>query len=470
MKEIRRNMRLIGTLILCLFIGTGGWFGYTAYTQGSRWATSGYNTRLNTAKKTVAMGTVTDRDGYVLAYTDTDGERRYSSDMSIRLAVSQTVGDTMSMSGTGVQTFFAGTLVGMSGSIIDRTWQWLSGEDTRGDDIQLTLDAQLSGVIARAFPSGYNGAAVVLNYKTGEILAMVSMPEYDPENLGTEVADTAYLNRCLQGLYTPGSVFKIVTLSAALENLTGLMGRTFICNGAQDFGGDSVTCLSGRKAHGELSLEDAFVQSCNVTFAELSYELGRVTMQQTAEAFGFNDNFAFSDIVLYNSSYPEGISAVNELAWTGVGQGRLLVTPLHMAMIAASVANDGVMMEPKLVKQITGATGLPRLRSSGGVYRRVMSESTAALVGEYMRETVESGTGKKARISGYTVCGKTGSAETSNDKSVNTNAWFVGYIDDDACPYAVAVVLEQAGSGGDLAATLAAKCLAEAVELVGAQG
>ena len=193
-------------------------------------------------------------------------------------------------------------------------------------------------------------------------------------------------------------------------------------------------------------------------------------MQSAAENFGFNDNFSFSDIVLYNSSYPEDVASVNELAWSGVGQGRVLVTPLHMAMIASGVANGGVMMEPKLVRQITGAAGIPRLRTSGGTYKRVMSEATAQIVGEYMRETVENGTGKKARVSGYTVCGKTGSAETSNDKSVSTNAWFVGYIQDASCPYAVAVVLEQAGSGGDLAATLAAKCLAEAVELVGGQG
>ena len=265
-------------------------------------------------------------------------------------------------------------------------------------------------------------------------------------------------------------MFKIVTLTAALDNLPGLLNRTFTCTGSQDFGGAAVTCLSGRKAHGELDLKSAFAQSCNVTFAELSYELGKSNMQSAAENFGFNDNFSFSDIVLYNSSYPEDVASVNELAWSGVGQGRVLVTPLHMAMIASSVANGGVMMEPKLVRQITGAAGIPRLRTSGGTYRRVMSEATAQIVGEYMRETVENGTGKKARVSGYTVCGKTGSAETSNDKSVSTNAWFVGYIQDANCPYAVAVVLEQAGSGGDLAATLAAKCLAEAVELVGGQG
>lgn len=467
MKEIRRNMRLIGTLLLCLFIGVGGWFGWTTYTQGSRWATSGYNSRLTLARQNVVMGTITDRGGVTLAYTDSDGNRRYASDSTVRLALSQTVGDTMSMSGTGVQTFFASTLVGMSGSIIDRTWQWLSGETTRGDDIQLTVDAALSAYIAESFPSGCKGAVVLLNYKTGETLSMVSMPEYDPANLGAEVADTAYLNRCLQGQYTPGSVFKIVTLASALENMPGVTSRTFECEGTHSFGGGNVTCLSGSIAHGTLSLRTAFERSCNVTFAGLSYELGRETLLKTAENFGFNDNFSFSDIVLYNSSFPGDISSVNELAWSGVGQGRVLVTPMHMAMIAAGVANDGVIMEPRLIQQVSGSTGIPRLRATPGAYRRIMSSSTASLVSEYMRGVVESGTGSKAQIDGLTVCGKTGSAETSNDKSVATNAWFVGFIDDDAHPYAVAVVLEEAGSGGNLAASLAGKALKKAVDLIG---
>ncbi len=461
-------MRLIGALLLCLFIGVGGWFGYTTWTQGSRWVTTiGNNRRLLSAKRTVTMGSITDRDGYALAYTDETGGRHYSSDFAIRLALSQTVGDTMSMSGTGVQTFFASTLVGMSGSVIDRTWQWLSGETTRGDDIQLTVDARLCGVIAQSFPSGYNGAVVALNYKTGEILAMVSMPEYDPANLGTTVADTAYLNRCLQGQYTPGSVFKIVTLASALENRSDAMSRTFECTGAHVFGDSTVTCLSGTKAHGEVSLQTAFEQSCNVAFASLGYDLGQNTLLRTAEMCGFNDDFTFSDIVLYASTFPKDIASVSELAWSSVGQGRVLVTPMHMAMIAAGVANGGVVMEPRLIKQVTGSTGLPRLRATPGDYRRIMSASTASIIAEYMRATVEEGTGTRAQIRGYTVCGKTGSAETSDDKSVATNAWFVGFLQEDEHPYAVAVVLEKAGSGGNMAATLAAKALAEAIELVG---
>ena len=467
MRELRRNMRLVGALLLCLFVGLGGWFGYTTWRQGGRWTVSSRNRRLYTAKNSVVMGSITDRDGYVLAYTNEEGERVYSSDDGVRLAMSQTVGDTMMMSGTGVETFFASALVGMSGSVIDRTWQWLNGETTRGDDIQLTVDAKLTAVVARNFPSGYTGAVAMINYKTGEILVMLSIPQYDPAHLDQVVPDTAYLNRCLQGRYAPGSTFKIVTLASALENLPGALSHAFTCSGQKEFGNGVVTCLSGTYAHGQLDLKSAFTQSCNVAFATLGEELGKNTLLRTAKSFGFNDDFTFSDVVLYASSFPDDISSVSELAWSGVGQGRVLVTPLHMAMIAGSVANGGDMMEPRLIRQITGSTGIPRVRLGQGVYRHVMSPATASIIGEYMRAAVESGTGARARVSGFTVCGKTGSAEFSDDKTRDTNAWFVGYIQDDAHPYAIAVVIEEAGSGGDKAASLAARAFSEAIELVG---
>ena len=467
MKELRRNMRLIGTLLLCLFIGAGGWFGYTTWTQGARWAMSSSNTRLNRAKNSVVMGTITDRDGYTLAWTDEDGARRYSADFAIRLALSQTVGDTMSMSGTGVQTFFAGTLVGMSGSIIDRTWQWLSGETTRGDDIQLTVDAKLCGVIARNFPSGYNGAVVVINYRTGEILAMVSMPEYDPGDMSTNVPDTAYFNRCLQGQYTPGSTFKIVTLASALENLPGALSHAFTCTGFQAFGNGVVTCLSGTRAHGQMDLRSAFVESCNVSFATLSYELGQGALLRTAETFGFNDDFTFSDVMLYASAFPRDIGSVSELAWSGVGQGRVLVTPLHMAMIAGAIANGGTMMKPWLIEKITNSLGAATAAATPTAYRRVLSESVAGKIAEYMYETVQSGTATRAAIKGYAVGGKTGSAEVSDDKTVETNAWFTGFIYDDAHPYAISVVIEGGGAGARMPSELAAKALKKAIEYVG---
>lgn len=465
MRELRRNMRMIGIVLLCLFLGVGSWFGYSAYMQGTRWMISSNNARLNSARKRVMMGTITDRNGVVLSYSDTDGSRCYAADRQVRRALAQTVGDTLSMSGTGVETMHAGILLGFSGSIIDRTWQWLSGETSRGDDIRLTVNAELSAYISEQFPDGYTGAVALINYKTGEVLAMVSKPDYDPYKAGgREVEDTAYLNRCLQGRYAPGSVFKIVTLAAALENKTGVASRIYTCEGSRLFGDVPVTCAGGN-VHGELTLEEAFADSCNVTFAALSYELGGTEMIETAESFGFNDNFTFQDLVLYESSYPADLESVAELAWSGVGQARVLVTPLHMAMIAGSIGNGGIMMSPKLIDQVTGSTGIPRLRTSGGVYRRVVSENTARIIGSYMRETVEDGTGYRAAVDGYTVCGKTGSAETSNDKSVATNAWFVGYIEESEHPYAIAVVIEEGGAGGDKAARLAGKALKKAIEL-----
>lgn len=467
MKRMRGAMRLILALLVCAFIALGVWLAYTVYSQGSRWMTSRYNTRLSTARQNVLTGDITDRNGITLATTGEDGTRLYNEDTAIRRALSQTVGDTMSMSGTGVETFHAGTLLGFSGSIIDRTWQTLTGQQTRGDDIRLTVDAELAAYASSVFPSQREGAIVVLNYKTGEILAMVSKPDYDPQALANRQTDSegsGYLNRALQGQYPPGSVFKIVTLAAALENLPGVQTRTLTCEGLRVFGEGKVTCYGG-VTHGELTLSQAFGKSCNIVFAGLAYEMGEKTLVDQAKAMGFNDNFSFRDIILYESSIPETMEDISELAWSGVGQGKILVTPMHMAMIAGSIANDGVMQQPQLIKQVTGVGGIPRLRTAQGAYGRIVSAGVADTIGTYMRKAVESGTASKAAIKGYTVCGKTGSAETSNDKSVATDAWFVGYVEDDAHPYAIAIVVEQGGAGGEVAAPVAAKVLKKAVSL-----
>jgi len=467
MKQMRRAIRVVTVLLVVMFLGLGGWLGYTVYSQGSRWTTSQLNSRLNVARKTNAMGDIIDRNGLVLATTLDDRTRKYSGDKSIRRAVSQTVGDAMGMSGTGVETFHAGTLLGLSGSIIDRTWQVLSGTQAKGDDIRLTIDAELCAYISEQFPSKKQGAAVVLNYKTGEILAMVSKPDYDPAALttrqsGADETGSGYLNRVLQGQYPPGSTFKIVTLAATLENLPGAADRTYVCEGTRAFGNGKVTCYGGA-VHGEMSLLEAFEKSCNITFASLAVEMGGDKLVAAARKMGFDTNFSFRDLVLYESSIPDAIGDVSELAWTGVGQGKLLVTPLHMALIVSAVANDGVMPTPQLIKQVTGVGGLPRLRTASGAYGRVMTSSQADFIGRYMARVVKAGTASKAAIKGYTVCGKTGSAETSDDKRVPTDAWFVGYLDDPAHPYAVAVVVEKGGSGGETAAPLAAKALKKAI-------
>ena len=468
MKELRRHIRFVG---LCLVGMFGLWllyFCYSTYFYGGRWFANPYNTRISSKKQSVIAGTITDAAGEVLAYTDAQGERRYAQDEATRRAVSHVVGDDGAKVANGVETFHAQYLLGFNSNVLERLADVIRGQQQRGDDIQLTISAELSRTIAAAFPEGRLGAVVVLNYRTGDVLAMVSKGDFDPENMDEALANEeagALVNRATQGLYPPGSVFKIVTLASALSAMPGVEERAFLCTGqlAVD---RSVVTDAGDAVHGEQTLVQAFSNSCNNVFASLALDLGYQTLGLTAQTMGFNDNFLFRDLVVYNSSYPIDDKSLDDLAWSGVGQGRVLVTPLHMAMIAGAVANDGQMMEPRLLKAVVTPQGQTRSRLQGSaVYAEAMTPQVAQIIADYMVTTVQGGTARQAAISGYRVGGKTGSAEASDDKTIDTHAWFTGFVQDDEHPLAVAVVVEFGGSGGSVAAPLAKLALEKAISL-----
>lgn len=439
---------------------------YSVFFCGGRWVSNPYNPRIASQKGNVVMGSVTDRDGVVLAHTDEGGERRYADNRQTRLAVSQVVGDGSGNVSTGAETFFAPYLLGFRSSVFERLADAFTGSVQRGDDVRLTISERLSRHISEEFPADRRGAVVVMNYKTGEILAMVSKPQFDPTDMTAAMADEeagALMNRATQGLYPPGSTFKIVTLASALMNLPDVHDFAFNCTAYYPVGSYSVTESS---AHGMQSLSDAFVHSCNTAFAAISQDLGYGKLGATAEAFGFNENFLFDDLIVYNSSYPiDGLSP-EDLAWSSIGQGRVLATPLHMALIACTIANNGVMPEPRLLAGVTTAQGAPRALPHGDAGRAVIPASVAGEIEQDMIRVVRSGTGTRAALGGgYTVAGKTGSAEASDAKDVAAHAWFVGYITNEESPYAVCVLVEHGGSGGAVAAPLAKKALQRAVNL-----
>ncbi len=395
-----------------------------------------------------------DRNGVLLATTLEDGTRAYQADEAARRAVVHLLGDPQGHVANGVETFQTGYLYGFHATLPELLDVRFSTGRRVGDSVTLTVDSRLCTAIYNAFGSheltrSRNGAAVVINYRTGEVLALVSLPTFDPMGSRTyDQGSTYYWNRATQGLYPPGSTFKVITTAAALESIPGVTEQTFECLGGLEVDAQTIHDFGSGK-HGSLNLRRAFTLSCNITFAKLAIDLPRDSLRKTAQSFGFGDNFLFRDVVVENSSYAIADGSRFNVALSGFGQSELLASPMHMCLVAAGVANDGLMMEPTLLRQVTSrVTSQPRDEFPPREYRRCLTAENAAILQDYMRQVVVSGTGSRARVDGLTICGKTGSAEAGENGL--THGWFIGFCADDALPFAVAVLVENipAGEGG----------------------
>lgn len=468
MKDMRSAIRLVSIILVVVIFLVSVSYVVIINTNRAKWINLANNTRVADAKKITVQGKVLDTDGVILSESDAPGERHYIQDDNLRRALSHTIGDQKNMSFTGVENLHATKLLDMSETKTGYMIQKLTGQSPVGNDLYLTVSAELTEYISSVFPAWKSGAVCVINYETGAILAMLSLPNYDPADMSLSVQDTAYYNRVLQKRYAPGSTFKIITLVSALENLGDVTKEEFVCSGIWNYSDFALRCAAGA-VHGEMSLTQAFADSCNVTFGSLAHRLGAARLKKTAENFGFNFEFNFEDIRMNASHILTNNMNAEDAIQAGIGQGTTEVTPLHMAMISGAIANKGVMMEPKLIKEMKNAQGVTLSTMTSEVFRTVTTPEIAEEVARYMYETVRGGTGTNAAISGYTdgyVCGKTGSAEWTNDKTKDTNAWYTGFLyGDKAHPYAIAVVIEEGGYGGSVAAPLASKILKKAIQL-----
>lgn len=470
MKQQRLRFKILALILFGLFALLAGYGLYSIDAYGNRWFSYNRNTRISEPKENVVAGDILDRSGVVLATTAADGTRVYQSDEEARRAVVHLVGDAKSNVKNAVETFQVGYLYGFHTTLSELLSIRLSGGSRVGDDVTLTVDSRLCTEITRYFSNysltrGKYGAAVVMNYKTGEVLALVSLPNFDPMAARLPSGGSYYYNRAVYTLYPPGSTFKIITTAAALENIPGVADMTFECLGGLDVNGQVITEFGGA-SHGKVTLKTAFTKSCNVVYAKLALQMGDAALRKTAQAFGVDDYFLFRDLVVTDSVYTKKDASGTEAARTefdkaatGFGQGSLQVTPLHMCLVAAGVANDGVIMEPTLLRTVhSGVTGKLRDTFAPREYRRAVSAETAAILQEYMRAVVTNGTGRNAAVSGMTICGKTGSAETVSGSRDVTHGWFVGYCADEELPFAVAVIVEDIADGeggGSTAAPIA---------------
>lgn len=486
MKQIRRNARRALFCLCLLFVLLILYGVYYVSISSSRLFSTDINSYAAEQMKNVLPGDLMDRNGVVMATTmetiAQDGAggsqktytRVYQPDARARAAAVHITGDRKGEVKYSMNRMMRAYLYGFYMPIWERLGSAFSASARTGDNVTLTVDSRLITYAASLFPEGKAGAIVVMNYKTGEVLTEQSFPNFDPEEgILTNQSAHPEINRAIGGLNAPGSTFKIITAASAIENLSDYATRSFHCEGLIELNGHKITDAGTDLAagnitrHGQVTLLRAFQVSCNNTFATVGLTLGDEKLKKTAQEFGFDDNFLFRDLIVENSVYPAESRTEDQIAWTGVGQSALQTSPLHMCMAAAAVANDGVMMEPRMLLKAVSQTGAQRIGFTSKVYRRALSESNAAVLKEYMRAVITGGTGTAAAVNGKRVCGKTGTAEKTVEKTVNgvrqsvntVNAWFVGFLDEPDCPYALAVVVEDAEKGGGAVSAPIAKQL-----------
>ena len=437
-------------LLLAAFLGGLGYLLVNVVLHGGQWAMQPYNGHVYAGNSTVTLGDISDRDGNVLATTQ-DGTRIYSSDETVRRSLLHTVGDTAGYISTSVQYTMRSRLSGYNivTGLNDTFFNRL------GSDIALTVD-QAACVAAYNALGGKNGAVLVYNYKTGEILCKVSAPTFDPANVPEDIETNeaykgAYLDNTLSGSFTPGSIFKIVTAAAAMEQYPDTWSSlTYDCQGAIEMAGSDITCLGGH-AHGTQDMAAALGNSCNVYFAQLANDLGAEALQKKAEEMGFNTQLEFGTIPIAESTIDLTDVNANQLGWAGVGQHTVLTNPYHMMVLMGAIANGGSYVEPRLTQDANLLGSL----SSGG--QALVTSTEAQNLKTLLRGNVENYYGDWLFPSGWNVCAKTGTGEVGEEKG--PNCWMVGFCDSQQAPYAFAVVVEDGSGGIETAGSVASAVL-----------
>lgn len=362
-------------------------------------------------------GTILDRNGVVLYSSDEDGYS-FAEDWSTRVSCYHLLGDPNGNVRTGALRQFRDRLAGYS---------FVEGA-TSGKTISLSVDSTLN-VTAYSALAGRNGAVMLMDYTTGEVLCMVSSPGDDPENPSSEPADGTYLNKCLSSSFTPGSVFKLVTLAAAIDNIPDLFERSLWCEGEMIVDGALLTCTGN---HGSQTIEQALANSCNCAFGTLALELGPELMAEYAEKLGMTASLQLDGMDVLPGSFTKGGAGSVGLAWSGVGQYEDLVCPYAMLRYVSAIANGDSVYEPTLL----GHGSLDR-------ETELLSAETAQRIAEMMNYNVQNAYGSWV-FPGLDVSAKTGTAEVGDGTS---HAWMTGFLNDPAHPYAFVVILEHAGGG-----------------------
>ena len=436
------------SLFIILFLAGMVFFLWEYATEAHEWvAFSGSPHIYNNSN--IGCGTIYDRSGTVLL--DITENRAYSSEAATRKSTLHWLGDRKGYINAAAVSTYAGEMAGFD--LINGVYA-SSGE---GGQANLTLSARVQNTALEAM-GDRKGTVAVYNYKTGEILCAVTTPTYDPDNVPDIAGDTSgaydgvYLNRFIQSSYVPGSIFKIVTLAAAMECVPGIEEETFRCYGKLEYGTEAVTC---EKAHGNQTLQQAFANSCNCAFAQIAEKIGKNNMVSYVKKFEVTKQLSFDGITTAKGNYDISNTATVSFAWSCIGQHSDLVNPARYMTFMGAIANGGAAAEPYLMAHVEngGETTYEAEAQSTG---RIMSKEVAQQVKEYMRYNVQQVYGDW-NFPGLSVCAKSGTSELGGGQK--SNAMFAGFVDSDEYPLAFMVVVENGGYGSHTCVPILSKVL-----------
>lgn len=427
----------------------------------------------------IKRGSIITADGLTLAESVQQADGTYARSYPNGNLAAHVVGYYSQQYGTmGIENTQNDTL---TGSKDYSSWQnalnSLAGISEPGNSVQLTIDSRIQRAAEQAL-AGRVGAIVALDPRSGAVLAWASAPTFDNTNIQAAIeaanasggADTSMYDRATLALYTPGSTFKVLTLASALENGLATLDTIYDSPGRMEIGGADVVSI-GERGHGKISLAKAFALSSNTVFGQVADGLGAEKLVATARAFGYGQQLGL-DFTTAASVMPNPEEMTEwELAWAGagqpVGQGHTpgpQATVMQNALMAATIANNGIAMNPYVVSQILAPDGTVLKTTRGHSLGQAVGSGTAEQVKQAMLDVVQNGTGSAAAIAGVKVAGKTGTAETNN---ANANSTFVGFAPYDTPTVAIAVVIEQNAKGEESAAAVGGQVLRAALATQG---
>ncbi len=395
------------------------------------------NPRVFIEKKDIVKGSIFDKNNEVLVESFSDVEGRVYLDYPEYLSFSHILG-FITNGGLGLESNYSLTLQNLNNELVDRFNNVLLGEELQGSNIGLTINKDFQNFVHNEMQVIDKGSIVVIEPSTGKILALTSIPSFNPNEIDYNIDDTRYLNRATQGLYPPGSTFKIISALTIMRNIDNYDNDFYDCTGEITINGSTISCYN-KNVHGEVNLSKAIEKSCNTYFAYQGNKLGIEPLREVAQSLGFNKALKFDLITRSSEITKDDELSTLKLMQTYIGQGDTLVTPLQMAIIYSTIANGGMTMRPYIVETVLDNDFNVIQKVKPEVINKAMTAKETEIINNMLIDVVRDGTATSLNGLNYQIAGKTGSAEASNNV---THGWFAGYAPSDNPEIALAIIFE----------------------------